>query len=54
MAIYWDDGYNYDAATLNSPERAVLDNPTFIYVLIMGYYIPAGSDTYTLMIYFEK
>jgi hypothetical protein len=37
MYIYWDQGYNFDGATLNSPERAVLIKPTYIYVYIYGY-----------------
>jgi hypothetical protein len=54
LIVYWDDGYNYDAATLNSPERAKLNNPTFIYLLIDGYTVYSGTDSFTLKIYFEK
>jgi hypothetical protein len=53
LIIYWDDGYNYDAATINSPERAKLDNPTVIYVLISGYAVYSGTDNFTLRIYFD-
>jgi hypothetical protein len=53
LYVYWDDGYNYNGATLNSPEKVKLDNPTFIYVLIDGYAVYSGTDSFTLMIYFE-
>ncbi len=53
LIVYWDDGYNYDGGTLNSPERVVLDNPTFIYVLISGYTVYTGTDNFALRIYFE-
>lgn len=37
--VYWDEGYNFDGATWNSPERVMLENPTLLYVLIDGYSI---------------
>ena len=54
MYVYWDDGYNLDGATLNSPERVKLGNPTFIYVLIYGYAIYTGTDNFSLRVYFSK
>jgi hypothetical protein len=53
LIVYWDDGYNYDGATINSPERVKLDNPTFIYLLISGYAVYSGTDNFTLKIYFD-
>jgi hypothetical protein len=53
LYVYWDDGYNYDGGTLNSPEKVKLDNPTFIYVLIDGYTVYTGTDNFTLNIYIE-
>jgi len=53
LYVYWDDGYNYDGGTLNSPEKVKLDNPTFIYVLIDGYAVYTGTDNFTLNIYIE-
>jgi Subtilase family len=53
LIVYWDDGYNYDGATINSPERVKLDNPTFIYLLISGFAVYSGTDNFTLKIYFE-
>jgi hypothetical protein len=53
MVVYWDDGYNYDGGTLNSPERVRLDRPTYIYVLIIGYAVYSGTDNFTLNIYFD-
>lgn len=58
VIIYWDGGYNYDAATWNSPERAILENPTYLYVLIDGYNIYqngallAGHEPYKLEVEF--
>ncbi len=39
MIIYWDEGYNFDGATWNSPERAILEYPTILYLYIEGYSI---------------
>ncbi len=39
MIIYWDEGYNTDGATWNSPERAILEYPTILYLYIEGYSI---------------
>lgn len=52
LIIYWDEGYNIDGATLNSPERVILVNPTVLYVLIDGYSIYARNEPYVLTIKF--
>lgn len=54
MYVYWDGGYNFDGATLNSPERVKLEKPTFIYVLLYGYAIHTGTDNFTLKVYFKR
>jgi len=53
LIVYWDEGYNYDGGTLNSPERVKLENPTYIHVLLHGYTVFTGTDNFTLKIYFE-
>lgn len=45
--VYWDEGYNLDGATWNSPERAVLEEPTILYVLIDGYSIYGKGSLFT-------
>jgi len=52
MYVYWDGGYNFDGATLNSPERVKLQNPTLIYVLLYGYAIYTGTDNFSIRVYF--
>jgi hypothetical protein len=54
LIVYWDQGYNFDGGTINSPERVRLDKPTFIYLLIDGYAVYSGTDSFTLKIYFGK
>ena len=53
MIVYWDMGYNYDGGTLNSPEKVELNNPTFIYVLLVGYTVYTGTDNFNLEICYE-
>ena len=52
LYVYWDEGYNFDGVTLNSPERVILGNPTTLSVLIDGYSIYAGNEPYVLIIKF--
>jgi hypothetical protein len=52
MYIYWDGGFNFDGATLNSPERAVLYKPTYIYVYIYGYTVYAKTEPFMLVVSF--
>ena len=54
LYIYWDEGYNYNGATLNAPERVVLAEPTILYVLLHGYtvYEEVEPEPYELRIYF--
>jgi len=52
LYVYWDEGYNFDGVTLNSPERVILENPTTLSVLIDGYSIYAGNEPYVLIIKF--
>jgi hypothetical protein len=54
LIVYWDDGYNFDGGTINSPERVQLVKPTFIYLLIDGYAVYSGTDSFTLKIYFAN
>ncbi len=39
LVIYWDGGYNLDGATLNAPERVILEDPTMLYLYVDGYSI---------------
>jgi len=52
LIVYWDGGYNFNGATLNSPERVILENPKTLYVLIDGYSIYAKNEPYVLIIKF--
>jgi len=57
LYVYWTQcgssgGYNYDGATLNSPERVILENPKTLSVLIAGYSIYAENEPYILIIKF--
>lgn len=52
LYVYWDEGMNYDGATLNSPERVMLENPTTLSVLIDGYSIYAENEYYVLVVKF--
>jgi len=56
LYVYWDEGYNFNGATLNSPERVVLDKPTFIYVTLYGYtvYDLVSPELYELLVWFEQ
>ncbi|UCB60437.1 MAG: S8 family serine peptidase [Candidatus Bathyarchaeota archaeon] len=45
LIIYWDEGYNVDGATWNSPERAILNDPTILYLYIEGYSIYEKAPT---------
>lgn len=53
LIVYWDEGYNTDGAHMNSPERTKMENPTFIYVLIDGYYIPTGTENFSLQVFYN-
>ncbi len=53
LYVYWDEGYNYDGATLSAPERVVLKDPTIIYVLLNGYSVYVGSEPFELLVWFE-
>lgn len=52
LIVYWDEGYNLNGATLNSPERVILEKPKTLYVLIDGYTIYADKEPYVLIIKF--
>lgn len=53
LYVEWDEGYVYDGATLNSPERVILERPTYLRILIIGYAIYIGdSEPYMLLIWF--
>jgi subtilisin family serine protease len=49
LYVYWDEGLTLTGATLNSPERVVLKNPTYIYVYIYAYEVHVEKEEYTLM-----
>jgi hypothetical protein len=49
LYVYWDEGLTLTGATLNSPERVVLKNPTYIYVYIYAYEVHVEKEKYTLM-----
>lgn len=57
LIVQWFNGTEWfvalEGATLNSPERVVLDNPVDIYVLVSGYTVYTCSDFYRLTVYFE-
>jgi hypothetical protein len=53
LYIYVNGAYDYDGATLNSPERAIVLGPTGnMYFLIDGYAIYVGRETFELRITF--
>ena len=52
LVILWDEGYNYDGATLNSPERVVIRNPTAFTAFISGYAVYIGTDSFEMRVYF--
>lgn len=55
MFIYWDRGLVlYEGATLNSPERVVLEKPTYIYVYIYGYTVYAEKEEFKLIVSIKK
>lgn len=45
--IYWNEGYNLAGATGNSPERAILEDPKILYVLIDGHSIYGKGALFT-------
>jgi hypothetical protein len=55
LYVFWDEGYNFKGATLNSPERVVLDKPTFIWVAFYGYtvYTEVAPEPFELLVWFE-
>jgi subtilisin family serine protease len=52
LIVYWGNGYNFNGATLNSPERVILEKPKTLYVLVDGYTIYADKEPYILIIKF--
>ena len=53
LYVCWDEGYVFDGTTLNSPERVILERPTYIYILIHGYAIYTEyPEMYILLIWF--
>jgi len=60
LYVYWYNGthwlMSYHGATLNAPERVILEKPVgMFYVLIHGYAIYTGfKEPYILTIWFTK
>jgi len=52
MIIYWDMGYNVAGATLSSPERVVLENPTMLYLYVEAYLIFVRAERFEVRIFF--
>jgi len=53
LYIYVNEAYNLDGATLNAPERVVINGPTGnMYFLIDGYAIEVGREPFELRITF--
>jgi len=52
MIIYWDMGYNTAGATLSSPERVVLENPTILYLYVEAYLLYVPTESFEVRIYF--
>jgi len=52
MIIYWDMGYNIAGATLSSPERLVLENPTILYLYVEAYLLYVKTESFEVRIYF--
>jgi subtilisin family serine protease len=52
LIVFWDEGTNLEGATLNSPERVVLRNPTSIYIIIDGYEIYATVEPFEIRVFF--
>jgi len=53
MVLYWNEGYNLKGATLSSPERVVLDKPTIIYALLIGYAVFGSAEPFELLVWFN-
>lgn len=54
VIVRWEKGLDYNGATLNSPERVILERPTYIYVLIVGFTIYTGyPEPYVLLVWFR-
>ena len=53
MYVYWDEGLNYEGATLNSPERVVLTRPTYVYVLIYGFTVYTETEPFVFIAGFK-
>jgi hypothetical protein len=60
MYVRWHNGttwqpWVYDGATLNSPERVVIEAPTIatVYVYINGYSVHTDVESWILKIYFS-
>ena len=52
LIIVWDEGENFDGATFNSPERTVIYNPTTLTVVVVGYTIYTGTESFEARVYF--
>jgi len=52
MIIYWDMEYNIAGATLSSPERVVLKDPTILYLYVEAYLIFGNTERFEVRIYF--
>jgi hypothetical protein len=52
MIIYWDMGYNIDGATMSSPERVVLENPTMLYLYVEAYLLYVPIEPFQVRIFF--
>lgn len=52
MIIYWDEGYNIAGATMSSPERVVLENPTILYLYVEAYLLYVKTERFEVRVYF--
>jgi len=52
MVIYWDKGYNTAGASMNSPERVVLSNPTMLYLYVEAYAVYVKAESFSVKIWF--
>ena len=52
LIVYCNKEYNFNGATLNSPEHVILNKPRALSVLIDGYSIYAENEPYVLVIKF--
>lgn len=52
LLVYWDQGLSYNGATLNSPERVLIDKTKTLYIRIEGYAVYAPTEPYMLIVKF--